>query len=195
MRAWWLVLPAAALRGVAEVVDDDDLAVIALAGSLVVLVLLTGSNRHLVGAMVVGLGLVLNLTAVVLNGGMPVRSEALIDARVVDAGELDTVDLLGGRHLETGSDRFAELGDIVPIRPFREVVSFGDLLVAFGALDAVSEVTRRRRRPPRVDQPPAPPPGADPVEPVGAATTAASVDHDWGTAPRPSPESGSQYSA
>lgn len=125
---------------------DGDLATVVLAGSLAVLLGFVAANDHVTGVVVIGLGLLLNLVAVVLNNGMPVRGGALVAAGVVEADELDTTGFDGARHLETASDRLGVLGDVLPISAAREVVSFGDLIVMAGAADAVREAARRRQR-------------------------------------------------
>ena len=61
-------------------------------------------------------------------------------------------------------------------------MSFGDLLVLVGLTDASRAGAGTCR-------------GDGPDGDGGAATTQASVDQDWGTAPSDAPESGSQYSA
>lgn len=162
----------------------DDAATLAMGGSLAVLLTFAGSNLHLTGIGVIGLGLLLNLTSVVLNNGMPVRGEALVVADVVELDELPTVEFTGPRHLETDQDRFALLGDVVPLPVARQVLSFGDLIVVAGAGDAVRELARRRRRAW----------SADDRRAYASAITQASVAQDWGAAPSAEPEPGSQYS-
>jgi hypothetical protein len=161
----------------AALLVDDDLAIVACAVSLAVLTAFAGLNRSVTGLVVAGLGLVANLAAVVLNNGMPVRADALLEADVVEPSELADYDPGDPRHVETDADAFDWLGAIVPVPVARQVVSFGDLLVLVGLTDAVRDVSRRRARG------------------YGAATTQASVDQHWGTAPSDAPESGSQYSA
>jgi hypothetical protein len=125
---------------------DGGLATLALAGALAVLLAFVAANAHITGVLVLGCGLLLNLVAVVLNNGMPVRGEALVVAGVVEEAELPTTTFTGPRHLETGSDRLAVLGDVLPVPITREVLSFGDLIILAGAADAVRELSRRRRR-------------------------------------------------
>lgn len=123
-----------------------DLATLSMGLALAVLVAFAAANLHVTGIAVIGLGLLLNLVAVVLNNGMPVRGEALVVAEVVELSDLPTTTLRGPRHLETDADRLAVLGDVLPVPWAREVVSFGDLVVVLGAFDALREVARRRRR-------------------------------------------------
>lgn len=124
---------------------DGGLATLALGGALAVLLAFVAANAHVTGVLVLGCGLLLNLVAVVLNNGMPVRGEALVVAGVVDEDELPTTTFAGPRHLETSSDRLGVLGDALPVPIAREVLSFGDLIVLMGVADAVRELSRRRR--------------------------------------------------
>jgi hypothetical protein len=172
-----LVLVGLVLAIVASLVHGD-IGVLCDALSIAVLAGFAGVNRNLTGVAVVGVGLVLNLGAVVLNNGMPVRGEALVRAHVVRATELADHEEPPPRHLETDADAFGWLGSTVPVRAAHEVLSFGDLIVLVGLADAARDLGRRRRHG------------------VGVApTTAASVDQDWGAAPSGSAESGSQCSA
>jgi hypothetical protein len=175
-----------------------DLGVLCDALSIAVLAVFAGVNWNLTGVAVVGVGLILNLGAVVLNNGMPVRGEALVRAHVVTAKELADHEESPPRHLETDNDAFAWLGSIVPVRAAHEVVSFGDLIVLVGLADAARDLARRRGRLPEVDDDGElwPVEDEDAGQTDGAeATTAASVDQDCGEAPSGSPESGSQCSA
>jgi hypothetical protein len=162
----------------------DDLATLVMGVSLAALLAFVARNVNLTGLAVIGVGLLLNLVAVVLNNGMPVRGDALVAADVVSREDLATTELAGPRHLETPSDRLAVLGDVLPVGLTHEVLSFGDLIVVAGAADATRELVRRRRR-------------AWSREERGSyvsTMTQLSAVHDWGTAPRGEPDSGSQYS-
>ena len=162
----------------------DELAPLTMGLALAVLLGFVLGNSHVTGVVVIGCGLLLNLVAVVLNNGMPVRGEALVTAGVVDQDELATVSLGAPRHLETPSDRLAVLGDVLPIPATRDVLSFGDLIVILGVGDAMRDLARRRRHAWTTDD----------RGSYGMAMTQLKAVHDWGTAPSASPESGSQYS-
>lgn len=162
-----------------------DLAPLAAGLSLAVLLGFAISNAHITGVVVIGFGLLLNLVALVVNNGIPVRGDALVTAKVVNRADLATVHLTGARHLETPDDRLAILGDVLPLRAGHEVLSFGDIIVVVGAADAMREVMRRRRRSWSA---------ADRVDYTSAMTQLKAV-HDWGTAPSAAPDAGSQYSA
>jgi hypothetical protein len=232
LRQMRLLVAGCALALVAAMVHGD-VSVLADALAIASIAVFCGVNRNITGIAVIGAGLVLNLAAVVLDNGMPVRPKALVAADVVDADEVAHHHIRDPRHLETDNDRFGWLGAVVPVPGLRQVISFGDLIVLVGLVDACRDLGRRRSRLPDVEGtddielwpvpdsgPAAPAPeapeaaeapapagatsadpaaGADggPAQPGGAAsaTTSASVDQDWGTAPRPAPESGSQCSA
>jgi hypothetical protein len=183
----WLLAGGVVLQLGATVVDDD-LRGLALALSLATLVAFAGVNRHLTGVAVMGVGLLLNLTVVVLNEGMPVRGEALVRAGIAERDELADVSLAGARHLETARTRLPILGDVVPLPLTGHVVSFGDLILLAGLVEAVAVLALRRR------------PAWSPARresyasrPAPKATTR--PVHDWGAAPSPAPVSASQCSA
>jgi hypothetical protein len=155
-----LLAVGAALNAMASVLDGTA-ATLALAASLAVLV------------------------AVSVNGGVPVRASAMVEAGMVEPGDEATIELTGPRHLETSADAAAGLGDIIPVPFVDDVVSFGDLILLFGAADAVRELSRRRaRREVEV-----------PADARQLATMTVSADQVWGTAPRARPVPASQYSA
>jgi hypothetical protein len=179
-----LLAGGAVLTAVANLVDADR-APLVMGLGLAVLLGFVASNTHLTGVAVIGVGLLLNLVAVGLNGGMPVRGSALVAAGVLEQDELATSDLSGPRHLETPRDRLPVLGDVLPIPLTREVVSFGDLIVVFGAADAIRDLVRRRR------------PAWSRRERGSYASTMTQLSavQDWGAAPSGAPDDGSQYSA
>lgn len=177
----WLLGVGAVLHVVALLLDGD-LATLTMAASLVALLALAAANRHLTGVVVMAAGLLLNLVALVLNNGLPVRASALEQAGVIVAGEVP--ELSGPRHLEGPSDPFGVLGDALPISVTGEVVSFGDLIIILGAADAARELSRRRGR--RWSE-------ADRAA-YRSQVAQASADQDWGTAPSGRPASGSQNS-
>jgi hypothetical protein len=97
------------------------------------------ANLHIVGVGVIAVGLALNAAVIAANGAMPVRASAA--ARV----GLGPADLGGGRRLEQPGDRLIVLADVLPARPLRQVLSFGDLVVAAGTADVVARLMGRRR--------------------------------------------------
>jgi hypothetical protein len=100
-------------------------------------------NMQLPGTGVLAIGLGLNALVIALNGGMPVRASALVDARLaVSEDRTQFVELRGERHIEEPDDRITFLGDIIPIRPIRQVVSFGDLVLGIGIVTLIVGVLR-----------------------------------------------------
>lgn len=168
-------------------------------------------NAHVVGMAIIGVGVALNLLPVVVNGTMPVRADALVEAGMVDSADLDRVSLDGAREIAGPETRLDSLGDVIPIRLTAQVLSFGDLIMLVGLADVIANLMlqRRPRRLPQGAAPtlvhfgwreaPAREGGLiDLTGPVGAqppAITSARPVHDWGTAPPAAPVSGSQYSA
>ena len=104
---------------------------LAVAASYLCLLAFALGNRALAGMAVVVVGLALNATVVLVNGGMPVRPEA-VAAVGLDPDQLDAADLGAKRHLERPDDRLTFLGDVLPLRPLGEVVSVGDVVLAAG---------------------------------------------------------------
>lgn len=113
------------------------------------LFLLTGFallNRRLVGMGVLALGLALNAAVVLVNGAMPVRATALVDAGVVAADELRSVDLGAGRRFERTGDWMPVLGDVLAVRPPGAAMSIGDLVVLAGVGVVAADLARYARR-------------------------------------------------
>lgn len=175
---------------------EGDLAPVVVAAALLTLLWVAAANTHLTGALVIGVGLVLNLAAVCLHQGTPVRPAALAAAGVLDAADAaadaaraeraERVELGGGRRLERPSDVAPLLGDVLAVPRAGMVLSFGDLIVLAGLVDATADVARRRRRRWSAER-------RQSYRDV--AETRARVDQLWGTAPSGSPLSGSQCSA
>jgi hypothetical protein len=138
----WALLPAGVLTqvvaGVVDVAVLIPLSYLVLAAFVVV-------NLHLVGMPIVLLGLCLNLLVIAINGGMPVRADALVEVGLVERDELSQLSFATGRHLEGPDDRLSFLGDVVPLPVGRQVVSFGDLVLLVGAADVAAHLARRHR--------------------------------------------------
>jgi hypothetical protein len=103
--------------------------------SYVLLLVFALLNIRLVGMPIVLLGLALNVAVIGLNGGMPVRADAI---RTVDPTvRVERIDFGAKRHLEDPDDRLTILGDVLPVPAIDQVLSFGDLILAFGVADVV----------------------------------------------------------
>ena len=154
-----LLLAGLALQPLAAGVGGDQ--AVLLVGSYVLLVAFALANVAVTGMWLVATGIALNLTVIAVNSGMPVRPSALRAAGVVEPGRPLDAALSAKHHLERPSDGLVVLGDIIPVAPLREVVSFGDVVMAVGVANVVARLLRpvagRRAR------------TADGGEPVGAA--------------------------
>lgn len=103
-------------------------------------------NVHLAGMTVIAVGIVANLVPIALNGAMPVRPEALVEAEMVTFDELPRVTLNGARELSDDDTFLPALGDTFPIRWTNQVVSIGDLIMMVGLADVVANLMLQRRR-------------------------------------------------
>ncbi len=138
-------------------------------------------NLRLVGMAVVSIGVIVNLVPVALNGATPVRGEALVSAGLVAAADLDQVALNGSRVLADDQTILEILGDVIPVRATKQVLSFGDLIMLVGLANVLANLMVRAR--PRW------------TSTRQRAMTRANPLQDWGIAPPPTPRSPSQYSA
>jgi hypothetical protein len=131
---WWPVAVAGmSLQAVTVVADlRGALGLAAVLASFVALAAFAVANLAITGMRLVLLGLTLNLTSMVVNGGMPVRGEALVRAGLVEPADVGRVDLGPKRHLETEDDPAPGLGDVLPVAPLRQVLSVGDVALAAG---------------------------------------------------------------
>ncbi len=102
------------------------------------------ANVRLPGMPIVLLGLLLNIAVILPNGGMPVRTAAVVDAGIVESEEAAGIDVGSRRHLERDDDVLVPLGDVIPLAPLREVVSLGDLVLAAGLGTVVFRLLRPR---------------------------------------------------
>ena len=119
--------------------------------SYLALALFVVFNLARTGMAVVLVGLVLNAAVIGLNGGMPVRRSAVVAAG--GAPGPGRVHVSGKHHLARPDDHLVVLADVIPLRPFHEVVALGDVLVATGLVIVVAGLFRppyvpqhRRRR-------------------------------------------------
>jgi hypothetical protein len=151
---WW----GAAIGGLAlQVVPvhrwvDDDVAVAVLVGSYALLIAFVWVNRRLPAAPLLLVGLVLNMTVIALNGGMPV-SESAIRISGGSDGTLPAAIDDGKHHVMTSSDVLTPLADIIALPPpVATVLSIGDLFLYAGIAAFTVIVMRGRfaenRRPP-----------------------------------------------
>ena len=84
------------------------------------------------GMGVILLGLALNAAPIVLDGGMPVESHAIVSAGMATTAEVADLSFGGKRHLAHPGDHLRGLDDTIPDWFTHEVLSFGDLVIAVG---------------------------------------------------------------
>lgn len=127
VNSWWLLPVGFLLLAASSLVPTStgDLAVWLILASYVPLLLFVYLNRDLTGIWIAGLGILMNFTVILLNGGMPVLAEAAELAG--NTGEL----VVDGKHvLLTEATRLPFLADIIPLP--RAVLSLGDVFLAIG---------------------------------------------------------------
>lgn len=159
------------------------------------LVVFTAANVRLRGMIIVLIGLLCNAAVLVVNQAMPVDEEAVVAAGVAREEEIPRIELDPPRKWRTSEHRLVLLTDIIPVTPLREVVSFGDLILAVGLANVVfrmlpplvgppqatragraGERRRRRSRRPRPSRPAVPAPEPEPMEEVDPTITGGDDD-------------------
>lgn len=141
----WVAIAGVALQaavGLADLPAEPTL----FAASLAMLAGFAVVNRHVFGMGVLALGLVCNLVAVLVHGGMPVRATALVSAGVAEPDELVDVDLGPVRRFERTDDLLPIIGDVLPVRPLGVVLSFGDVIALVGVGTIANDLARYSRR-------------------------------------------------
>ncbi len=151
LRAWWLLIISLVLQVVPGLLPDADwsesvgLAMVLLAfGLLMVMVIL---NRQQTGMWLAGIGVLMNLTVIAINGGMPVLAEA---AEVASGFTVSSPDLSNSfKHIPLDdTSRLTLLADVIPLRVVTvgQVISLGDVFFAVGLGRFLEHELRRPRR-------------------------------------------------
>ena len=134
VHVWGVALAGLALQIVPLPSSADRTTVtVLLVSSYALLIGFVWLNRRLPAARLMLIGLVLNLTVVGLNGGMPVSAGAVRSA----GGSSADVPRAGAptqkHHLMSDKDVLRPLGDVIPgPRPLGDVLSVGDLFLYGG---------------------------------------------------------------
>ncbi|MDQ6616313.1 MAG: DUF5317 domain-containing protein [Actinomycetota bacterium] len=140
MRTWWLVVVGFGLQVATDHLDVGGLGTaLVLAGALALLVF-AALNPNLVGIGVVAVGVAANALVIGANDGMPVRPASLIAANVATAAQEPGLAYGRRHHREGRSDKLEALADIIPIAPFHQVVSIGDLILAVGVAATIAHL-------------------------------------------------------
>lgn len=127
VNSWWLLPLGFLLLAASNVVpaSTGDLAVWLILASYVPLLAFVYLNRDLTGIWIAGVGILMNFTVILLNGGMPVLAEAAQIAG--NTGDL----ILDGKHVPLTEDTFLPfLADVIPLPA--AVLSLGDVFLAIG---------------------------------------------------------------
>lgn len=135
LRLWWLLPLGFALQFAARYVPDDrsGLGVALILVSYAPLVILVLLNRDRPGLWLAGIGVLMNFTVILINGGMPVLSEAAEVASGFAPG--DPIIAESYKHVVLNRDSILPfLADVIPIRiaKYGQVLSLGDILLAVG---------------------------------------------------------------
>lgn len=110
-----------------------------LVASYVLILGFTMRNALRTGMMVVSVGIAANFVAIAVNQGMPVDVPG---DWVATGGVTTTVK----HHPQASDDQLLFLSDILVIRRFDEVISFGDLILAAGLCNVTFHASRKARR-------------------------------------------------
>ncbi|RLE15877.1 MAG: hypothetical protein DRJ28_02940 [Actinobacteria bacterium] len=138
VRLWSLLPLGFILLAASSVVpaDSHKLAIGLILVSYLPLLLFLWLNREMTGMWIAGMGILMNFTVIVLNGGMPVLEEAVRIA----GGSSDLV--LGAKHVLLTEDTVVPfLADIIPLPS--AVLSLGDVFLAIGIGAFLEDQMRR----------------------------------------------------
>lgn len=139
--------PALAMVGLAlQLVTGpgDVVPVAALYLSFALLVAFAVANIRTPGFVLVLVGVLLNLTVIAVNDGMPVSGSALEASGQADTlGELASGETVK-HHLSGPGDDLVFLGDVIAIPALEQVISIGDVFVYGGFVLVVALGMRRR---------------------------------------------------
>jgi Family of unknown function (DUF5317) len=109
-----------------------------LVASYVVLIGFCAGNLLVRGMAVVLIGVALNAFVVTIDQGMPVR--------IPPDWHQGHVSATVKHHPRRSGDHLLALTDIIVLRRLDAIISFGDLIIAFGLVDAAFWASRRTRR-------------------------------------------------
>lgn len=136
------------LESVADLGDPTDRILVAMGYALAAAFLIVNIARSRgalrLGLAVLALGWVLNASVMVANGGMPLSRHAYSSSGQTEAptpGEGGFFKIV----LANESTVMRPLGDVIPIRAFRQVLSAGDLVLMAGMILTVSAGMRGSR--------------------------------------------------
>lgn len=101
------------------------------------------ANKALPGLMLAAAGMALNVLVIAANGAMPV-----LERSAETAGVARSLEDAGLKHeLLDDETVLPWLGDAIPVRPFKEVLSVGDVVLALGLARLVDARMAAPRKP------------------------------------------------
>ena len=117
-----------------------------LYASFVILTAFAVANIRTTGVSLIVIGIALNFLVIVVNQGMPVSREAIVDSG--QAASLDELVNEGGakHHLASERDHLRFLGDVIAIPPLEQAISVGDIFTYGGVVVLIISGMGRRRR-------------------------------------------------
>lgn len=147
-RWWGLFLAGLVLQAVAESFDIPGAVSLAVIGYFAMIVALAANAGLIKGAGITAFGLAMNLIVLVLNGAVPVRFGALVEAGIIDSDTTRSQVTSVGHllEIETSETTLGSLGDVIPIELLSTVISIGDLVTFAGVIVIVSGVIAAPRR-------------------------------------------------
>ncbi len=124
---WWLLPLGFFVLAASGLIHTDQhaLAVALILGSYLPLLLFVWLNRDLTGIWIAGMGILMNFTVILLNGGMPV-----LEAAAQLAGHNGDLVLDAKHVLLESSTRLPFLADVIPLPG--AVLSLGDVFLVIG---------------------------------------------------------------
>lgn len=149
LRSWWLLFLALGLQFGTDLIPADalTLGLTMILLSYVLLLVMVWVNRSKPGMWIAGLGVLMNLTVIALNGGMPVLAGA---AEVASGFTVSEPDLTASfKHVPLDeTSRLTFFADVIPLRliGIGEVISLGDIFLALGLGMFLEHELRRPRR-------------------------------------------------
>ncbi len=105
---------------------------------------------HMPGMWLLAIGALANFVVCANNHGTPYSITALHNAGVTAVNYTDVATTTATKHPERPGDQLKFLGDVIPIRVLKTVVSPGDLLFAFGLASVTANGLTGRRSGKRV---------------------------------------------
>jgi hypothetical protein len=149
LNAWWLLFLSLGLQFGTDLIPETSqgLGLTMILLSYVLLLLMVWLNRSKPGMWIAGLGVLMNLTVIAVNGGMPVLAGA---AEVASGFTITAPDLSDSfKHVPLDeTSRLTFFADVIPLRivGIGEVISLGDIFLALGLGMYLEHELRRPRR-------------------------------------------------